>query len=113
MRQFGEDLTSKNPLAHHAPIGYPGAAMNKVVAVISGLIAIAAMAFASQSHAAIQTCYAQAFCPQTGRTVACRVYADPFFGQSCTYEYKLGYGVRCTGWDVYGGWVVFEDYCVY
>lgn len=41
------------------------------------------------------------------------VYANPFYGQSCTFEFQHGYGVRCTGWDVYGRWVVFQDYCIY
>jgi hypothetical protein len=87
--------------------------MKKLFALVFGLIAVAAMAFASQAHAALQSCYASAFCPQTGRTVSCMVYANPYYGQSCTYEFQTGVGVRCTGWDIYGRWVVFQDYCIY
>jgi len=87
--------------------------MKKISAVVFGLIALAAMAFANQAHAGLQSCYASTFCPLTGRSVACQVYADPFLGQSCTFEFRHGYGVRCTGWDVFGRWVVFQDYCIY
>ena len=106
------EFADENPLAGPADVGYPGG-MKKIFAVFFGLIAIAAVAFANQSHAALQSCYATAFCPQTGRSVACQVYANPFLGQSCTFEFSHGYGVRCTGWDVFGRWVVFQDYCIY
>lgn len=62
---------------------------------------------------ALQQCAAQAYCPQRGRFVTCTVYADPVLGQSCTYETRYAYGVRCRGWDLLGRWVVFEDYCIY
>ncbi|MBU6376433.1 MAG: hypothetical protein KGQ59_10590 [Bdellovibrionales bacterium] len=100
-------------LARTQAIRYPRGNMRKIAAVIFGLIAIAAMAFANQAHAVVHSCYARAFCPQTGRAVSCMVYSDPFYGQSCSYESKLGYGVRCTGWDLYGNWVVYQDYCIY
>ncbi|MEN9723114.1 MAG: hypothetical protein RJB38_1100 [Pseudomonadota bacterium] len=87
--------------------------MKKLFAVGFGLIALAAVVFAKQSHAALYSCYANAFCPQTGRTASCMVYANPYLGQQCTYEYQTGVGVRCTGWDSFGRWVVFEDYCIY
>jgi len=87
--------------------------MKKMISAVLGLIAIAAVAFSNTSHAAPTLCQAEALCPQTGRVLRCAVYADPWFGQSCTYEAQVGYGVRCTGWDVYGRWVVFQDYCIY
>ena len=81
------------------------------------LMTVSAQARASEELAAdamaVQQCSAQAFCPQTGRVVACTVYSDPVYGQSCTWESRIGYGVRCTGWDVFGRWVVYQDYCIY
>jgi hypothetical protein len=84
---------------------------NKFFLMVAGMASLAA----SQAGAgvALQQCSAQAFCPQTGRFVSCTVYSDPVYGQSCTYETRLGYGVRCTGWDLAGRWVVYQDYCIY
>ena len=87
--------------------------MKKICLVVFGFVFLALSAVTSPAQAALQNCFAQAFCPQTGRMTSCLVYADPFLGQSCTYEFQQGYGVRCTGWDIYGRWVVYQDYCIY
>ena len=85
--------------------------------VVGILTAAAQLAFASEQEFAAQLglaqCSAQAFCPQTGRFVACTVYADNFRGQTCSYESRYAYGVRCSGWDLAGRWVVYQDYCIY
>ncbi|MFN7684064.1 MAG: hypothetical protein ACK5QT_01450 [Oligoflexia bacterium] len=56
-------------------------------------------------------CTAHAYCPQSGRTAACIVYANPALGQTCTWDARYAFGVRCTGWDVFGRWVVYQDHC--
>lgn len=86
--------------------------MKKFIAlVVAGIASL--VASQAQAGILVRQCAAQAFCPQTGRTVACLVYSDPFYGQSCTFEARMGYGVRCTGWDLAGRWVVYQDYCIY
>ena len=100
--------------------------MKKLLALtVAGILAvnlgsIASMAQVASSdlnqdfdNTALTQCAAQAFCPQSGRTVSCTVYADTFRGQTCTYEAQFGYGVRCRGWDLAGNWVVYQDYCIY
>ncbi len=84
-----------------------------LMTVAAGILFNLAASAPATSGVAVHQCVAQAFCPQTGRTVSCTVFSDPVYGQSCTYEARLGYGVRCTGWDVFGRWVVFQDYCIY
>jgi len=85
--------------------------------VVGILTATAQLAVASEQELAGQLsltqCAAQAYCPQTNRFVSCTVYADTFRGQVCSYESKYAYGVRCTGWDIAGNWVVYQDYCIY
>lgn len=71
----------------------------------------AAVSVSTPAHAELRQCVAQTFCPQTGRLISCAVYADPFYGQTCTFEFKYGYGVRCQGWDLFGSWAVYQDYC--
>ena len=70
-----------------------------------------ALLFVAQSAEALVLCETRTFCPQTGRVVACGVYAEPIYGQRCYVENWYGYGVRCHGWDVFGNWVVYESYC--
>jgi hypothetical protein len=80
--------------------------------VVSAFSATSAMAWYYPNYAtSLNYCAAQTFCPQSGRNVSCYVYADAYRGIYCTQEWAFGYGVRCTGYDVFGNWVVYGVSC--
>lgn len=52
--------------------------------------------------------YTQCF---NGRVIACEVYANPHLGQSCSWRTIPYREVSCSGWDLFGNWVVLFDHC--
>jgi hypothetical protein len=67
-------------------------------------------AITSGQNCTASGCYAYTRCPN-GSMIQCRVYSNPYRGQSCSWWVWPYQAVRCSGFDSWGRWQDIQVSC--